>query len=250
MFLPSPIRGVLAPFRSAFTAPTWEKAQVLLVGTLLVRGRRTVAAALRQTGHAQDERFSAFHHVLNRARWSALELSRRLLRAIVGAFLAPGEVVTVVLDETLERRWGRQITKRGHYRDPLLSSKGLAVSNSGLRWILCAVVVRVPWTDRPWALPFLSILASPPAADAARQRRHKTIGDWAQQVAALLRRWLPDRRLHLLGDSTYSSIELGLACAGHRITLIAPLRLDANLFAPTPPRRPGQWGRPRVKGGA
>jgi DDE superfamily endonuclease len=250
MFLPSPIIGVLAPFRSAFSAPTWEKAQVLLVGTLLVRGRRTVAAALRQTGHAQDERFSAFHHVLNRARWSALELSRRLLRALVGAFLAPGEVVTVVMDETLERRWGRQITKRGHYRDPLLSSKGLAVSNSGLRWILCAVVVRVPWTDRPWALPFLSILASPPAVDAARQRRHKTIGDWAQQVAALLRRWLPDRRLHLLGDSTYSSIELGLACAGHRITLIAPLRLDANLFEPAPPRRPGQWGRPRVKGGA
>ena len=31
--------------------PAWEKTQVLVVGTLLARGRRTVAAALRQTGH-------------------------------------------------------------------------------------------------------------------------------------------------------------------------------------------------------
>jgi hypothetical protein len=250
MSLPLPIIRVLTPFRSAFTAPTWEKAQVLLAGTLLARGRRTVAAALRQMGHADDEHFSAFQQVLTRARWSALDLSRRLLRAIVAAFLAGDETVTVVIDETLERRWGRKITKRGHYRDPLLSSKGLAVSNSGLRWILCAVVVRVPWTERHWALPFLSILASPPALDTARGRRHKTIGDWAQQVASVLRRWLPDRPVQLLGDSAYSSLELGLACARRGITLIAPLRLDANLFAPAPPRRPGQWGRPRVKGAA
>ena len=250
MSLPLPIMRVLTPFRSAFTAPTWETALVLLVGTLLARGRRTVAAALRQTGHAEDEHFSSFHQVLNRARWSALDLSRRLLRAIVAAFLAGDEAVTVVIDETLERRWGRRITKRGHYRDPLLSSKGVAVSNSGLRWILCAMVVRVPWTERPWALPFLSILASPPALDAARGRRHKTIGDWARQVAIVLRRWVPDRPVRLLGDSAYSSIELGLACARRGITLIAPLRLDANLFAPPPPRRPGQWGRPRVKGAA
>ena len=144
MSLPLPIMRVLTPFRSAFTAPTWETALVLLVGTLLARGRRTVAAALRQTGHAEDEHFSSFHQVLNRARWSALDLSRRLLRAIVAAFLAGDEAVTVVIDETLERRWGRRITKRGHYQDPLLSSKGVAVSNSGLRWILCAMVVRVP----------------------------------------------------------------------------------------------------------
>lgn len=250
MSLPLPIIRVLAPFRSVFTVPTWEKAQVLLVGTLLARGRRTVTAALRQAGHAGDGRFSVFHQVLNRASWSALELSRHLLRAILVAFLAADETVTIVIDETLERRWGRQITKRGHYRDPLLSSKGLAVSNSGLRWILCAVVVRVPWTARHWALPFLSILASPPAVDAARGRRHKTIGDWAQQVATLLRRWLPDRRLQLLGDSAYSSLELGLACTHRCITLIAPLRLDANLFEPAPPRQLGQWGRPRVKGDA
>jgi hypothetical protein len=59
---------LLAAFRPLFTTPTWTKMLTLLRGTLLARGRRTVTAALWQTGHAQDPHFSAFHQVLNRAR--------------------------------------------------------------------------------------------------------------------------------------------------------------------------------------
>lgn len=250
MSRPGPIIGVLAQCRPAFTAPTWRNGQVLRVGRVLARGRRTVAAALRQMGHAQDGRVSRLHQVLTRAGWSGLELSRRLLRVPVAAFVAPDEGVTVVIDETLERRWGRRITKRGHPRDPLRSSKGRSAGSSGLRWIVCAVVARVPRTARRWALPFLSILASPPELSAAQGRRHKTIGQWAQQAAPAWRRWLPDRAVRLVGDASYASVELGLARARHGVALIAPLRLDANLFAPPPPRPPGRAGRPRVKGAA
>jgi hypothetical protein len=52
-----------------------------------------------------------------------------------------------------------------------------------------------------------------------------------------------------VGDRAYSSIALGLHCQDEQVTLITPLRLDANLFAPPPPRPPRQTGRPRVKGG-
>jgi DDE superfamily endonuclease len=58
----------------------------LLRGTLLARGRRTVTAALWHTGHEQDPHFSTFHQVLNRARWSPLQASRRLLMRIIGDF--------------------------------------------------------------------------------------------------------------------------------------------------------------------
>jgi hypothetical protein len=68
MSLPSPIITMLAHFQPRFTAPTWQKAVTLLIGTLLARGRRTVTAALRQTGHQMDGHFSLFHQVLNRAR--------------------------------------------------------------------------------------------------------------------------------------------------------------------------------------
>ena len=42
MSLPEPIMALLASFQPVFTNPTWQKALVLLVGTLLARGRRTV----------------------------------------------------------------------------------------------------------------------------------------------------------------------------------------------------------------
>ena len=45
MSLPRPIITVLAHFEPLFTAPTWKKVVILLVGTVLARGRRTVTAA-------------------------------------------------------------------------------------------------------------------------------------------------------------------------------------------------------------
>jgi hypothetical protein len=58
MPLPDPIREVLAVFRPLFTAPTWRKLMILLTGTLLAQGRRTVAAALRASGNAQASNWS------------------------------------------------------------------------------------------------------------------------------------------------------------------------------------------------
>ena len=250
MSLPLALIAVLAHFAPAFTPPTWRHAQVLLVGTLLGRGRRTVTAALRLTGHAHDPHFNVFHHVLNRARWVPLVVSRRLLLLLVTTFLPPDAPLEIVVDETLERRWGSQITKRSHYRDPLLSGKGLSVSTSGLRWIIFALVVPVPWTRRHWALPFLAVCATPPDVDTQRGHAHRTVGDITHMMLRRLRRWQPTRQLKVLADGGYSSIELGLLAHDTRITLITPLRLDANLFAPAPVRIPGQIGRPRVKGAA
>src|SRR5947209_19014754 len=105
MSLPRPIIAVLAPFEPLFTAPTWKKMMILLIGTVLARGRRTVTAALRQMGHQKNVHFSVFHQVLNRARWSPLKVSKRLLQVLVDTFVRVGGIVEIVIDETLERRW-------------------------------------------------------------------------------------------------------------------------------------------------
>lgn len=250
MSLPTAIIPVLAPFRPLFDPRTWPKALLLVQGTLLVRGRRTVAAALRVMGQAADPAFTLYHQVLNRAAWSPLAVSRVLLLLLLTTFLPAAASIELVIDEHLERRWGPRILQRGHYRDPLLSSKGLSVSTSGLRWICVMLLVPLPWTDSLWALPFLTILTTPPAVDAARAQRHKTVTIWAQQVVILVRRWLPTRTITLLGDGNYSSIDLGNTCVRQHVHLLVPLRLDANLFAPAPARQPGQRGAPRVKGPA
>ncbi len=110
------------------------------------------------------------------------------------------------------------------------------------------LVVQVPWTRREWALPFFSVLATTPKVSEQLGKPHKTVAQLAVQMVMVVRRWLPDVPIKLVGDSGYSVVELGLCCAKHNVTLIAPLRLDARLFAPAPPRKPGTNGRPRVKG--
>jgi hypothetical protein len=172
----------------------------LLRGTLLARGRRTVTAALWHTGHEQNPNFSAFHQVLNRARWSPLQASRQLLTLIVDTFIQAGGALDIVIDETLERRWGAKIRKRGHYRESARSSHERSVSSPGLRWIVLAVVVTVPWTRQRWAFPFLCVLATTPEVSAHLGIRHKTLGLRARQVVSLLRRWLPGVPIKLLGD--------------------------------------------------
>ncbi|MCI0353165.1 MAG: transposase [Acidobacteriales bacterium] len=252
MSLSPEILSVLAIFQSAFTSPTWDKAQVLIIGTLLARGRRTVTAALRQMGRGQEEDFSLYHHVLNRAQWSLLELSQLLLQALIKAFVAASGSLTFVIDETLERRWGPTIRKRGHFRDSLLSSRKKSVSNSGLRWIVLSLVVNLPWTKRCVALPVMSVLAPSPKVSQQLKRRHKTIAQWARQMITKVRRWLPEVPIKLLGDGAYSAVELGLRCQKLDVTLIAPLVLDAQLFGAPPPRplpgRKKRVGRPPEKG--
>lgn len=117
------------------------------------------------------------------------------------------------------------------------------------------LVVQVPWTRREWALPFFSVLAATPKPKVNKQlgKEHKTVGEIAQQMVMVVRRWLPDAinvPVTLVGDTAYSILELGLCCAKHQVTLIAPLRWDASLHTPAPPRKKGMIGRPRVKGEA
>ena len=81
--------SLLAPCAVAFTAPTFRHVLVLVSGTILASGRRTVASALRAVGLGDERRFTTYHRVLNRDVWSALVLSRLLLDLLVHTFLAP-----------------------------------------------------------------------------------------------------------------------------------------------------------------
>jgi hypothetical protein len=236
----------LAPFAAFFTKPTWDRVLVLATGAVLAPGRRTVTAVLSVLGRRDGTDFARFHGVLNRARWSGRSLARTLLRWLVAVFVPEGPVV-VGIDETIERRWGPRISARGIYRDPVRSSKGHFVKASGLRWVSVMLMAPIPWAGRIWGLPFLAALA--PSERHAQQtgRRHKPLTDWGRQMLLLVSRWLPGRRLIAVADTTYAVIDL-LAALRHRLTMVTRLRLDARLFDPPPPHRPGTRGRRRVTG--
>jgi hypothetical protein len=236
----------MAPFAPLFTRPTFANLLVLMTGALLAPGRRTVAAALSILGLREAGDFTNYHRVLNRGRWSSQALARTLLGLLVTTLVPTGPVV-IGIDETIERRWGRKIAARGIYRDPVRSSKGHFVKASGLRWISLMLLAPVPFTRRVWALPFLTALAPSERFAREQKRRYKLLTDWARQLLCLVARWLPERAVVVVADTTYAAIEL-LAAVRTRLTLITRLRLDARLFDPPPPRRPGQRGRPALTG--
>jgi hypothetical protein len=240
----------LAPFAPLFSKRVWQHAQLLLVGAILAPGRRTVSSALRAMGLNRFERFHRYHRVLSRARWSSLEASRILLGLLLEAFVVGEGPLVVGLDETLERRYGKKISTRGVYRDPVRSTHETFVKSSGLRWVCAMLLVEVPWASRVWALPFLSALAPSERYAARRGRGHKKITEWAWQMLLVLRRWHPRREIVAVADRAYASLKLLERCRklSDPITFVTRLRLDAALYEPAPPRRPHQIGRPRIKG--
>lgn len=252
MPLPAEIIPLCEAFRPAFTQRTYQKVVILLLGTILAKGRRTVTAALRVLGLEAKGDWSKYHHVLNRAKWDGLLLAHIMLELIVKTFVAVSTNIYITVDETLERRWGPQIRKCGHWRDSLASSRKVNVSTKGIRWLVFAVVVKLPWSPHACALPFLSVPLTTPKVSAALGIRHHTVAKRTMQVVVWLRRHLPGRRIHLIGDGAYAVIELGLRAQANGITLIAPLRLDARLFdePPSQYRADGKKrrGRPALVG--
>jgi hypothetical protein len=248
--LPTEIIGVLRPFEPVFSARVWESAKVLVVGALLAPGERTVAAVLRVMGRQDQPHFQNYHRVLNRAHWSSGTLSRLLLLRLLQVLVPAEAPIVVGLDDTIERRRGAKIAAKGIYRDPVRSSKEHFVKTSGLRWVSVQLLASVPWAQRVWALPFLTVLAPSERYHQARRQRHKKLTDWGRQALVLLRRWLPDRSLVAVADSSYAALDLLDRCSRlpNPVVVITRLRLDAALYDPAPARQPGTVGRPCKKG--
>lgn len=61
-----------------------------------------------------------------------MEASRVLVHSLVKALVPEGPLV-VGIDETLERRYGKKISAKGVYHDPVRSSHKNFVKASGLR---------------------------------------------------------------------------------------------------------------------
>jgi DDE superfamily endonuclease len=247
--LPPKMVQALAPFAPLFSERVFRHARVLLIGAILAPGARTVSSALRAMGLEQEKRFHRYHRVLSRARWSSREASRILLGLLLEAFVGEGPLI-LGIDETLERRYGKKISARGVYRDPVRSTHETFVKSSGLRWVCVMLLVEVPWASRVWALPFLSALAPSERYAAKRGKRHKKITEWAWQLLLLARQWYPQREIVAVADRAYASLKLLERCRklSNPITFITRLRPDAALYEPAPPRRPHQMGRPRLKG--
>jgi DDE superfamily endonuclease len=244
--LPPEMIVLLAPFAQLFSERVWGHAQVLVLGAILAPSKRTVSSCLRVMGLAWEAHFTNYHRVLNRATWSALQAGQILLGLLIRVLVPPGATIVFGADDTVERRRGRQIKAKGCYRDAVRSSRKHVVKCFGLKWVSMMLLVPVPWSQRVWALPFLTVLCWPPKS--RHQRRHKTSGDWVRQMMKQTRRWLPGRLLVLVVDGGFAAVALARACVASHVTMVSRLRLDAALYHPPLLPPPGQRGRRPTKG--
>lgn len=244
--LPRAIQTVFNAFSMMFTLPTWDNIQILMTGAILCQGPRRVSSILRVMGLSGDKRFGKYHRVLNRAQWNSV-MGAKILLGLLIVLLPAQSPILIVVDDTIERRSGRKIKAKGCYRDAVRSTESVVVTCFGLKWVCLMLIVELPWCNRPWALPFMTILAPSQKANEARGKTHKTAVDWAILAMRVISRFIK-RSFVLIGDGGFACIALGHACIKQNVTLVSRLRLDAALyhFAPTPEK--GQLGRHREKG--
>ena len=245
-FLPVEILNILAAFSPVFSNPTWANAKILIIGAILRHGNRTVASCLKAMGLKMTSNFTNYHRVLNRAKWSSLMASKILLGMLVKV-LPLGEVLKIVIDETLERRKGSKIKAKGCYRDAVRSSRKNVVKCFGLSWLCFMLIIQFPWSKRPWALPFLTILM-PSENKKEKKKLHKTSIRWAIQGLRQIRRWYPARKLILLADGGFACFDIIIECIEKKITLYSRLQINAKLYEFPQPNLPSKRGPKPKKG--
>jgi len=245
--LPPQARALLDGLAGAFTRPTFLRFAVLVLAAILTVGGRTVCNLLRTLGALAPGHPSTFHRLFSKRRWSPLRLAR-LLAGWVLTHLAPEGVVLLAGDDTVEEHPGDKVYGKGCHRDPVRSTKSHTAWRWGHKWVVLAILVRLPFSRRLWALPVLVALCTTKAADDKAGRRHKTPQRLLRQLVCLLLRWFPQRRFLLAGDGNYGTHEVAGFCAKRRdrLGLVSKFYPNAALYEPAPPY--SGHGRPRVKG--
>ena len=127
----------------AFTRPTARRFAVLLVAAILTSGRRT-ADNLATLGRLAPGHRSDYQRVFCRAPWSGLQLGCAPAGFILGR-LAPEGTVVLVGDDTLDGHPGREVYGKARHRDPVRSSHAYTAWRWGHRWVVLAVLVRLPF---------------------------------------------------------------------------------------------------------
>jgi hypothetical protein len=216
---------------------------------VLTTGRRTITNLLRTAREKAPGHMASYHCVFSHRRWSAWALARLLLTFLLDHVISPGPVL-VAGDDTVTEHPGPRVFGKGRHRDGVRSTHSYTAYRWGHKWVVLSVLVKFPFTTRPWALPVLAALYRPPEWDHVHGTRHKTPAHLARLLLARLMRWFPERQFIFVGDSGYGTSETARFCSKHRphLTLVSKFYGDAALYAPPPPRTCRTMGRPRVKG--
>ena len=154
--LPASLAGLLAVFGPLFTAPSLRTFSGMACGFLAQTGKRTVCGMLTGAGLSRLWPHDRAHSFFSRARWNPDDLGLTAAKLVVSLLVPDGEPVVVAIDDTLFRRRGKKVWAAGWFHDG--SAAGPAQTGYGNNWVIAAIVVRLPFLNRPVAVPALAKL--------------------------------------------------------------------------------------------
>ena len=194
------------------TKPTFENLGVLMRGAILASGARTVTGCIRAAAPWATKHFSAYENVLRRAKLDGGQMAR-ILFSLIDELIPKGDTITLIVDDSLVRRYGPYVAYLGVHRDALRNrSGGARVLTLGHKWVILSVGVKLPFMTGWLALPILSELYAtkkiPNRSKVRFEKKHRTPSRIAKLLVAILAGWAPDRRFRLVGDKTYSTHDL------------------------------------------
>ena len=236
---------LLQPLAAEFTSPSFQNLRVILLGWVFA-GRRTVTGMIVAALATRRCHHSVFHRLFSTAAWSLDRVGLRLFD-LIRSRLGDG-TISLAIDDTLAHKSGKKVFGVGMNHDPQLSSKSHTVTSWSHSWVVCGVVIRLPFAeDRVFCLPILFRLYMNKAASERAGREHRTRPQLCVQMLEILASHCPRRRFHAVVDTAYG----GKSVVGKlpkNIDVTSRIGLNARLYEKVQPRRRGQRGRTRKYG--
>jgi len=240
--------AVLSSFRPHFTAPTFVRFVMLIVGWLLACDPSPcmcVTEALIAARVSDRLHWQAFHRFFSRTKWNPDRLGQTLfglLRTLLAA-----RWIEVAIDDTVCGKRGMHVFGASMHVDAVTSTRRRKNLVRGHCWVQLVVVVNVPWSKRPWAIPVLSRLYRGKKEAGADYCTKSKLG---REMFDLFLTWVgPEVRVRLLLDSGYMGRTMLRGLPSERVTVFGAIKTNAALYrAPAPQGKGQRRGRRRKKG--
>jgi hypothetical protein len=248
--VPRDFKPLLDQLSAATRRPQTARRLILFFSAaILVVGDRTVSGVLRLLQLIEPLNPSTFHRLFSHRKWSSPRFAKMIASFVIDRFCPQGRI-RIVGDETIDGHRGKKVYGKARHRDAVRSSHSHTVYRYGHKWIVLAILVDLPYTSRPIALPLLVALYRDSKTNAAESRIHKTPAELMCGLLATLMHWFPERSFVFAGDNAYGSHAMARFAYRYRkrVSLVSKFVPDANLFEPPPKRKEKVNGRPRVKG--
>ncbi len=234
-------------FSRCMSPGTFARLVVVMVGWVLTGGDHAVTAALVEMGVPGRLHHEQFHRVFSRARWCADQLGRVVAHAIRAA-CPDDEPIGAALDDTVNPGKGPDVYGLSTHVDAVRSTRKHRVFCFGLCWVVLAIVVKVPFSNRSWALPVLFRLYISKSVCEKKGFEYRKKTELGAEMLALLSGWFPRCRIEVSMDSAYANATIGDTLPSN-VVVFGRMRADAVLTAPFEPSTgPRGRGRPRKYG--